>query len=566
MKRFLIFQVVRADWINQMKLSDRIDTKLKELVSSRIAQVDSIALNSWPLLKSINSFELLNHQVADPNEIQHILQLFHSNTDLVWDRRKIRLLCSGIRSSLNTPGDWVLRFGAITQSPEMSSSAWFQITSAYWDADLDDATVNGNWYKLGVLLKTHLLTWLKENSRTAWQKELSKHPDLFESSAPLEFCINNNSLHKDGLEKLFKQIGAGTNSWLHASLILGGIKAITDQSDSEFTTKLPAALSKIEACLAKHPIIGNQSLVMVADRYQQGHGLGNHDQLRSVTIKAWGNPRFDTSDVAWSRVKSETKQMVKGWLSEWDLEQFFSLLDANGAAHKERLQFWRGYMHLMSATQMVLGPDAANNSQSDYVKLRSHLKNENRLWLLQSNAKNNNAFIFEINGYQFVEFSLHGQGAFYIFKDGQFPVQLNRQGNSIVLESNLKNQVTCFKRLTHGSNWQSKFSQELRGLGIYSRIATGLPKNVPLVVTNNPPIHRAPTTNPESRTNYFRLPVAESQLMPLLLSRFGESAVHDNRQRGGYLTIVRNSIDQDWHGALLQVGFMFAPQKGYWRL
>src|SRR6516165_4982183 len=208
---------------------------------------------------------------------------------------------------------------------------------------------------------------------------------------------------------------------IRASILpdLGQIDAATRKDDATFQQYLPGLLD----LLAKHPLAINAGVAKLLTRYRTCRTVTIHPGLRDFTVAQWGNPWLSLNRAKWSLVGDDARAMVADWLKLVLIQQFFSLLAADGTNDTRRLKFWERYHDSIDDMYFALGDTARWHRGADFQDIRK--KMAGRLLNLHSaGPPNNNAFIMCIGNFVVVEFGITGN-ACYIFRRDQLPLGLD---------------------------------------------------------------------------------------------------------------------------------------------
>ena len=80
----------------------------------------------------------------------------------------------------------------------------------------------------------------------------------------------------------------------------------------------------------------------------------------------WGNPWLSLNRTKWSLVGDDARTMVAGWLKLVLIQQFFSLLAADGSNNVRRLKFWERYHDSIDDMYFALGGTALWHRGTDF--------------------------------------------------------------------------------------------------------------------------------------------------------------------------------------------------------
>jgi len=99
---------------------------------------------------------------------------------------------------------------------------------------------------------------------------------------------------------------------------------------------------------------------------EKGHNLNtDKEKLRTIFYKEIGDPRLDT--VRWNSIDPEAKRIFINWISRYDLELFFKIInEVSGSDYsvkrmwRERETFWKSFLPYITNTWVFLGWQAAD--------------------------------------------------------------------------------------------------------------------------------------------------------------------------------------------------------------
>jgi hypothetical protein len=456
------------------------------------------------------------------------------------------------------------------------------LLNAYFGYDAETARSAGrqNWEELRAYLRERLGNTIAPGFLPAWIDALQANTHLLGSDPGSAYAKALLTGHSDEFERARRALDIHENSWLIWRLVLGQVEAAAGEDDTKFQRYLPNLLE----LLAKHPLAINDGLARLLSRYRLSKTAIVHPGLRDFAVARWGNPWLSLNRAKWSLVTDEAREMVAGWLKLILIQQFFSLLAADGTNDTRRLKFWESYHESIDDMFFALGNTARWHRGPDFQDIRK--KMAGRLLNLHSaGPPDNNAFIMCIGNFVVVEFGMTGN-ACYIFKRDQLPFALEGDiaGNSTALKH-----PSFVERLLHKDgrfeNWERKFQGTLVSL---MRVQ---PRTQPIrnnVLAAMPPT-RATGLNDVRQTPYSTQPqrsirpapspgwsrprdeapsAREVALSERELSRLCDTRrlrIEDLRDRNGNLWVLTDDTDGYVSGQLRSWGFSFKAGKGWWR-
>jgi len=179
--------------------------------------------------------------------------------------------------------------------------------------------------------------------------------------------------------------------------------------------------------------------------------------VQSYVLQKWQDPRLAGADVHWRSVSDEARRIFTRWITKEDLRFFFDVVAkaCNDLKFAYRKAFWLTYLERISFCRPVLRRDAeylfSNNQQAlQYYRDR-------RPATLKGGNSAQHAFIIQIDGFTFVEFST--AGACHVYYNPDLPFEL---GDSEYHMSQLRCRSSAIHRVIHFNSekysWQEDFS------------------------------------------------------------------------------------------------------------
>jgi len=421
-------------------------------------------------------------------------------------------------------------------------SAWRGLLAAYLTPAERPATEPeaGNWLHL----RDFLAATLPDVSAGArfkpdWLATLGENREILSDDPCARYAptiAEGDTTLVDGIRDRLMIPG---ESWFWKELILSRARYLCRQDDTRYLSGLDVILM----ALTDHPALADDALLMLLPRHFDGLAGRAHAGLQTYAVKHWGSPNI-FSQAKWSLVDEAVKRMVREWLVREDLEDFFSLLQADRAADQRRLDFWLGYAKQIDFAHFVLGAATWNSPQADYVQMRR--RKQGRIAQLLGASATNNAFILKLGGYFFVEFGETGN-ACYMYEDGDQPFDVGRYQQSI---DDLKNKRRAIAHPSHNHGWEVRYRQQLASLGIYPDAET-----------------RPVSRRPEGRPAPARAPIPSQDWVEAAESiarRYAMQLV-DQRSKGGCLWLLAGSPQHPAAGELSRLGFRYMDGHGFWR-
>lgn len=498
----------------------------------------------------------------------------------------------------------------------ISRKVWFGLLHSYFACPDAVPKHNPNWLELRTKLALTMPVLLQRQLRPkSWGLALTRHADLLTDQAGVRLAQalanNDQALQAD----VATYLPVPESSWLWRDVIEQRLAMLASTSDEQFKFAIPALL---DLC-ARHAMQADRILAAVLTRYADAtFDKEVHAELKQIALERWQNPQVRTAN-RWSLVEDDVRRMVLQWFAKADLEHFFSLLQGEGDVDDARLQYWLRFVDQISYTRIVMGQDAFMNPSTDFVDFRK--KNKGRFSRLSSPVTSNNAFIMQIGEYYFVEFSGTGN-ACYVYAQKDLPFNPDLAHFTIL---GLKNKSKATARILHNGAWEYRADRDLARLGLAAgRASRGInqrsgPRVLPPlsspIAAKAMPAPNLPTTAPLEEAERFSLPsnadampphssqtsqwpspaghlkaarltsppIDQSADISANSSRQGrgdkiEQAIRgasvlairhniprdDRRSQGGAFWLICDGKDQDIRRQLIQLGFSYAPHRGFW--
>jgi hypothetical protein len=455
------------------------------------------------------------------------------------------------------------------------------LLNAYFGYDSEKARFAGkdNWRRLRTYLRDRAANTVASGLQPAWVEGLRANLQLL-GNDPGGFYGRALLTGRSGeFDRARAALDIHESSWLIWRLILGQIESATHEDDGTFQRHLPGLLD----LLAKHPLAVNAGVANLLTRYRACRTITAHPGLRDFTVAQWGNPWLSLNRAKWSLVGDDARTMVAGWLKLVLIQQFFSLLAADGTNDTRRLKFWERYHDSIDDMYFALGSTALWHRGKDFQDIRK--KMAGRLLNLHSaGPPNNNAFIMCIGNFVVVEFGIKGNACF-IFARDRLPFLLagGIAGNRTALKHE-----NFVERLLHNDGnfgtWERKFQgtlahrmgvlpglQPIRSEGpaqVPPTPATGLSHVVPTPTTMQDvgATTRAPVAGLSARRDPAP-PARGPAFSEGELSRFCDSRrlrIEDLRDRNGNLWVLTDDTNGYVSSQLRSWGFAYRSGRGWW--
>lgn len=423
---------------------------------------------------------------------------------------------------------------------------WAALCSSYFAYKNPSPETNPHWCVLrGYIAQGYLVVKSTIRREKSWMKTIDFYNDIFTPQAGDVISRQLLAGESNSLSSLEKIAQIPDSSWLWKRIFTVLLAQLDTLDDPQFLDKI----SWLLGLAAQWVRFRDDIMSAILTRYYHSiYRDQSHSALKQTALEYWDNPQLKSQQNKWHQYVSEpVAAMVRGWLAKQDLMHFFELLRGNGDVDQARLHYWLRFANQMGFTRIVMGPDAWQDRDSDFVKFRE--ENKGRLSYLRGGRSLDNAMIMQINDYLFVEFSGTGN-AMYAYRIGHAP--FNPESRTLDI-NHLKDQVRCAIRMPHtpraeGYNkvritgWMLKYDDELRKLGI-RWMAEEPVKFVDKNASSPVSLSAIKIINPLRDTAIQHLVDGSSCI------------VSDNRQKGGVLSVQLSTPDDTIERELLRLGF-----------
>lgn len=385
-----------------------------------------------------------------------------SEKQLLDDDRVFRLVEREVRERIN--------------SNRLTKRDWQALCISYFGYEAAEPENSQNWRQLRICIKDGYQLLRDPVRVKAWMRIVDENLELFGSGAGQQLGQQIFDGTVSDLTQLQTLAQIPAASWLWHNIIAVVLTRITELDEASFLSRLPALLTLMEINSKRHT---NEILASCFTRYHSCHcHTQPQSRLMQLGLELWGNPQLKSEQNRWRHhVGKPVCEMVGAWLAKVDLQHFFSLLKGEGEVDQARLFYWLRYADQMSYTRIVMGQDAKEKRNGDFVKFRED--NKGRFGYLKKEAGTmpaDNAVIMQIGNYFFVEFSRTGNACYvYRANSGAF----NPDEKILSLNFDLKQKSIAKARWTHNprpsrpdamDGWQRTYDNELKNLGITPKV------------------------------------------------------------------------------------------------
>jgi len=381
--------------------------------------------------------------------------------------------------------------------------------------------------------------------RPSWAQAIAEHPGLLDKHPGRQFADEMLADKRTSINQVSEQLGLTGEAWLSGAVLREATAVAVGADDEGFKTHLPAILRTIND--KRFATLRDEILAGLIERYNRCEAADVHKELRDFAVAAWKNPWLPLNEMAWGRVSAAARQMIRNWLKDHFIYEFFNRVAEDGHGDRNRFEFWRSYLLHIKDMYFLLGRSTLASSDRNIQTLIQKLEGRQRQ--LTGPDASNNAFIMLIGDAAIVEFSQQNN-ATYVYRTDNFPVPLDGQGSVNIRD--LRSWV-CVEWLIHRPSWQELFEQRLRALfniapdgGGHGRAALAL------AFTSSP-------TPPAGRKKAGFDVIELRNLMEQENLKWD-----DQRARGGNLWVRSDDVPPRVRMRLVEWGFELKQGKGWW--
>ena len=144
-----------------------------------------------------------------------------------------------------------------------------------------------------------------------WVTALLEHRNLLTRDPTSRYGMQALRGNFGVFDTVRERLGIPEDSWLVRRLVLSILEAAIQLPDQHFKQ----AIVRLLVLFAKQPLMLDDGLARVLDRYAASKTKEVHARLREVAVLNWGDPRVAANVPHWSSVKPEAREMVAGWLN-----------------------------------------------------------------------------------------------------------------------------------------------------------------------------------------------------------------------------------------------------------
>lgn len=321
-----------------------------------------------------------------------------------------------------TPGACAVVFERLAglSSKKRSLRGCYQgLLATYFSLDGRSAPepVRTQWLAIRTYLRENLATIASLQPTPRWATLLLEHQNLFGDTPCNRYASQILAGDKAEFEALTKELRLLDQSWLFLEAAYSAVRMACELSNADFQAKIPLLLQLI----SDHQLVQSQGLTLLLKRYVDVPGQPKHEELLKLSVSLWHNPLNSRNNRNWDLAGDAATSMVKQWLKDMLIEDFFEHLSADGATDKRRVKFWKRYIDSIENMYFALGSGARYSRDPDVMRLRTMMGDN--LINLEGGTASDNGFFMIMKDRVIAEFGETGY-AVYIFHQDHLPFKL----------------------------------------------------------------------------------------------------------------------------------------------
>ena len=417
-----------------------------------------------------------------------------------------------------------------------------------------------NWITLRNYLRDHVRHIVDKTGNPDWVETVIDNQQLFGKDPCRPYAEAVLKGDNSTIDHLCLHLGELKASWFMRALVLAQVRQATEFSDERFKALVP----QLMALLGKNPILRDQGLILVLDRYASAAQPVLNQSLSDAAVESWGNPWLPSNETRWGGVVPAARQMVSDWLKREFIEAFFTKLAADGVGDRRRANFWLRYVKSMDI-RFALGTTTLYSKDKDFVVLRQKMKG---LYTeLKATGSKNNAFVMTMGNLVAVEFGSAGNALYGYDRSLNLPFDLYRpvfptkyEENSLRHDEPTRILWMQHKDGIHGyEHWEDMFEATLKQrFGITpNAVSQQTPTPMPTQLSFESTLEVQPLKS--SRLGTFSMAALNS------LAREKNLIVDDLSTKNGNLWVRTDNADPYVNRMLMAWEFHYRHGKGWWR-
>lgn len=427
-----------------------------------------------------------------------------------------------------------------------------------YDAKMAQAPAVGkqNWGDLRDYLNERTSNIVDKKVNPDWVTTAMGNRQLFGSDPCAPYAGEVLLGDASKVDLLCEQLGIVKESWFLRELVLAQVREATKLSHERFKDLIPRLLD----LLSKNLVLRDRGLILMLDKYASETQPDINESLRNASVDWWGNPWLPSNETRWGGVVPAAREMVSEWLKREFIEAFFTKLAEDGVGDRRRANFWLRYVKSMDI-RFALGARALYSRDRDFEVLRKKMKG---LYTeLKTTNNSNNAFIMTLGDLVAVEFGGMGNAFYGYDKRETLPFDVSHPvGTTVNAPNSLKhrNHILWMQHqdgIKGWNTWEEMFEATLKK---HFDIRPNEAKEH--VVAQ---IVAAQASRASQQTRDARFEQGFSKDVLFEYARAHSLLIEDNSKINGNLWVRTDNNDSEVNRTLLNWGFKFKPDKGWWK-
>ena len=479
----------------------------------------------------------------------------------------IKYVCFGIATPYGTPPTKLIEedslfpkllksVEAIAVEPRKFRRCYQGLLKGYFrypGLQTDSVVGQKNWFLLRDFLAEHCQSLKNQKPAIEWAQALYEHRNLLADSPCKPYGKALLTGDMSVVEELKTRLGIDDDTWVMNELVLAQVQAATVLQDKDFVLQVLPLVQLLE----KHPLLLTKGLAILINRYEQCLDRPEHHALRDVSIREWKSPWLESNKPFWhAQVGEAATEMISVWLKKRTIRDFFELLQADGQADRQRMEFWLQYAEQIDDIWLALGDHSLYNNKPDYKRIRQNMMGR-YMALTGGSYTQDNAFLMRIGGFVFIEFGKQNN-ACHVFSADNLPFQFG-QKTVLGTRQGLKNDEHPGHqaKLMHKDGWQLEFSNRIR---TFAAVTPSQSQRVMNAQSVNPSKIRQVNKKTQGSSSNTS---TEMYQLQKFCKVFGFQ-IDDRRSKGGALWVRAPEHHPVATQKLLNYGFTYTEGKGWW--
>ena len=207
-------------------------------------------------------------------------------------------------------------------------------------------------------------------------------------------------------------------------------------------------------------------LIKEVDQYEGAEKQEYMDEIKNTAYDLLGDPRIKDQKLyqQWNRVDSKAKEIFIKWVSQYDLDLFFKIIDSTALDRmwRYRKAFWKAYIPYMKRTWIAFG--FTSEMKAKLISKGQPLYHGR---LKDGVSNNQSCFICEIGNLLFIEWSHNGK--LRVWNKDECPFKI---GDEYIFGNRIRYSKSVIDEWIHSAavsySWQKKVAEFIfKHTGVY---------------------------------------------------------------------------------------------------